>query len=223
MDNTPPRLKSSMRTFFTLKNVIVCVVLACLLTLITYVYQQAENDIHTTPTPRSISFSQYPADNLYDGVVAPVDFESNKDAATFRTAITNAVNTGVNFAGHYIIATWGCGTSCEGLAIVDALDGAIVVYNLLSEEGVAYRKDSNLLIVNPIDNYSAVRRVGRQIATDYYVLDEGALYLIAKEVEGDIVSMCTPREIIGEQSVTGERQTFSSPCKMPFGWFEVTE
>ncbi len=197
-------------------------VLAGILTLLTYIYQHNDGENLITLSSHELSFSQYPTDSVYGGVVAPVNFESNKDAATFRTAITSAMEKGVNFAGHYVLASWGCGTSCEGLAIVDATDGAIVVYNLLSEEGVAYAKDSNLLIVNPTNDYSLTRLQGRQVATDYYVLEEGALYLIAKEVEGKIVSLCTPREMVGEQSVTGERRTFTSPCKMPFGWFEVT-
>lgn len=212
-----------MHAFFTRRNITICVILALVLTFLTYLFQGKEiGSIDSSPADE-LSFSQYPSDTTYEGVVAPVNFESNKDAKTFSTAITSAMSKGVNFAGHYVLATWGCGTSCQGLAIIDAKDGTIVVYNLLSEEGVAYTKDSNLLIVNPTKDYSPTRLQGRQVATDYYVLEEGALYLIAKKVDGKIVSMCTSREIIGEQSVTGERRMFTSPCKMPFGWFEVTQ
>jgi len=31
---------------------------------------------------------------------------------TFRTAITDAARKGPNFAGHYTVAEWGCGSGC---------------------------------------------------------------------------------------------------------------
>ena len=30
---------------------------------------------------------------------------------------------GVNFAGHYVVASWGCGTGCAQFAIIDAITG----------------------------------------------------------------------------------------------------
>jgi len=32
---------------------------------------------------------------------------------------------GVNFAGHFIVANWGCGTGCSQFVIVDAINGIV--------------------------------------------------------------------------------------------------
>lgn len=43
----------------------------------------------------------------------------------FRTVIEEATKNGPNFAGRYTIADWGCGTSCESVAVIDAETGAV--------------------------------------------------------------------------------------------------
>ena len=37
----------------------------------------------------------------------------------FRTAIRQAAAKGPNFAGHFTIAAWGCGTGCIQFVVVD--------------------------------------------------------------------------------------------------------
>ena len=54
-----------------------------------------------------------------------VNLKSHKDANTFRTNLRNAAKAGVNFAGHYILTTWGCGTNCSQSAIIDARNGQV--------------------------------------------------------------------------------------------------
>jgi hypothetical protein len=44
---------------------------------------------------------------------------------TFRSAITRATAKGPNFAGHYTVAEWGCGSGCMSIAIVDAASGKV--------------------------------------------------------------------------------------------------
>ena len=43
----------------------------------------------------------------------------------FRTRITKEALQGPNFAGHYTVATWGCGTGCTEFAIVNAKTGTV--------------------------------------------------------------------------------------------------
>src|SRR5713226_8033300 len=43
----------------------------------------------------------------------------------FRTMIREGAAKGPNFAGHYTIAEWGCGSSCVSIAIIDAKDGSV--------------------------------------------------------------------------------------------------
>jgi hypothetical protein len=89
----------------------------------------------------------------------PVNLRSHKEARTFRTRLREANKRGVNFAGHYIIATWGCGTGCLYGAVINTLNGRVYFPGELKGVGAGfgelsdtdllqYRKNSRLLIVS---------------------------------------------------------------------------
>jgi len=59
------------------------------------------------------------------GRAAPVDLASHPLASRFRTRLREAAGKGPNFAGHYTIASWGCGSGCLQYAIVDARNGRV--------------------------------------------------------------------------------------------------
>lgn len=81
---------------------------------------------------------------------------TSKEARLYRTVIRDAFTQPANFAGHYRVATWGCGTDCRNFAIVDKYTGATytmpgvqAIAGVMGndEERVAFRPDSTLLIV----------------------------------------------------------------------------
>jgi hypothetical protein len=43
----------------------------------------------------------------------------------FRTEIRTQARTGPNFAGHYTVAKWGCGSPCVAFAIINARTGTV--------------------------------------------------------------------------------------------------
>jgi len=43
----------------------------------------------------------------------------------FRTAIRDGAKKGPNFAGHFTVVTWGCGSECAGAELVDAQTGGV--------------------------------------------------------------------------------------------------
>lgn len=89
----------------------------------------------------------------FDSSSAEVDFTTNEKAATFRTVITNSVAKGPNFAGHYNITTWGCGTDCFGYAVVDVRNGEIIDYSPV-HENYKHRPSegmTNLFIIDPVN------------------------------------------------------------------------
>jgi hypothetical protein len=52
-----------------------------------------------------------------------------------------------------VVASWGCGTSCQQHAVVDARDGRIVSYGqLVSELDVDHEIENKILITNPRQN-----------------------------------------------------------------------
>jgi len=121
------------------------------------------------------SFEEYPTDEIYAGTPTAVDFDAYPEAAAFFTAITNGAQEGPNFAGQYTVVSWGCGTSCQSSAIIDAKTGAIAAYDIPSSYGLAYTLESTLLIVNPADEISLPDDALVPVETAYYNLKDGAL------------------------------------------------
>lgn len=72
----------------------------------------------------TLTFKQYAvrAENLKN---VKVNLRSHKNAGMFRTNLRTAAKGRVNFAGHFILTTWGCGTNCTQSAIIDARDGQV--------------------------------------------------------------------------------------------------
>jgi hypothetical protein len=70
------------------------------------------------------AFAQYPVTDDFRGR-PPVDLASHPLASRFRTRLREAAHRGPNFAGHYTIASWGCGSGCAQYAIVDARNGRV--------------------------------------------------------------------------------------------------
>lgn len=104
------------------------------------------------------TFGQYPA-KVERARARSIDFKRNPDARTFRTRLTEALSGGVNFAGHYAVAGWGCGTGCISGAIIDTRTGNVfwpeqfggigVWYGKddYADEPVKYHKNSRLLVI----------------------------------------------------------------------------
>lgn len=68
-------------------------------------------------------FADYPAKAQNVGTIK-VDL-STKNARMFRTNLRNAAKTGVNFGGHFVITSWGCGTNCSEWAIIEGRTGKV--------------------------------------------------------------------------------------------------
>src|SRR5690606_2298271 len=81
---------------------------------------------------------------------APVDLDSFKGARTFKTKLTEGGKAGPNFAGHYTVVTFGCGTQCQDNWIIDSISGKIYdrFYSVIGQK---YQLDSTLMIINPPD------------------------------------------------------------------------
>jgi hypothetical protein len=74
-----------------------------------------------TDAPR---FSAYPA-TVHAGPNAAPDVQSDPRSKRYRTQLRSWGKEKPNFAGHYILATWGCGTGCTEIAVIDAVTGAV--------------------------------------------------------------------------------------------------
>ncbi|MEZ5792130.1 MAG: hypothetical protein R3D34_15585 [Nitratireductor sp.] len=125
---------------------------------------------------QGFQFRDYPAD-IYYGPSQPPDLNSHPDARTYRTRIREAARAPVNFAGEYVLATWGCGSSClMGAAVnvrtgeVQFLPGTICCWFEAGDNAnpIEFQADSNLLVLTgllneqePLSRYNFVMQNGQ--------------------------------------------------------------
>jgi hypothetical protein len=87
----------------------------------------AGNCIKAASVPKSgPQFASFAAAPENIAKPAPVMLKGNNAARRFGTALTMAEREGPNFAGHYTIASWGCGTGCLDWGVIDAKTGKAV-------------------------------------------------------------------------------------------------
>jgi len=115
------------------------------------------NSVDVTPGP-SIRWEEYPAGRIFGGpgrlVLRPGD-------RAYRTRLREAARRAPDFAGHYVMALWGCGMECLMGAAIDRRSGRVIWlpgtlccwYSGAQEaangiEPVRYRLDSRLLVLN---------------------------------------------------------------------------
>lgn len=99
-----------------------------------------------------ISFDDYKVSLVDNQSKAKLDFSSNKEAYNYRTKLREAYKSDTsNFAGHYTLVYWGCGSNCKSSMIIDRQTGKI--YDSPSSSlGYEYYPDSRMLLVNPPDS-----------------------------------------------------------------------
>jgi len=120
------------------------------------------------PSLHSLHFQNYPAFDTLQGSVAPVDLQSHKWAPRFRTVLRDGASHGPNFAGAFTIVTWGCGSSCRMLAVVDGRSGRVYGPWLQYMVAVAFKRSSRLLLVDPPDSVLAI--FGKHVVNDRCVV-----------------------------------------------------
>jgi hypothetical protein len=106
-----------------------------------------------TGVPR---FTDYPVHEKYVGKTAPLVL--SREARMFRTRLNDAARGKPNFAGRFIVTTWGCGTECMQGAIIDAKTGRVFMLpfslccwapSTVDEnfKPVEFRLNSNLIVL----------------------------------------------------------------------------
>ena len=85
-----------------------------------------QNTLRASDVPGDApSFEQFAVRESFTGQPAAPDVRSHPMSRLFRTMIREGAKRGPNFAGHYTIVFWGCGTGCRSLAIVNARNGKV--------------------------------------------------------------------------------------------------
>lgn len=151
-----------------------------------------EVTIRPSDIPRDVPrFESYPA-KPYTGKNAKPDLNGDPSTKMYRTQIKEWAKEKPNFAGHYILATWGCGTNCTQFAIVDVITGKVyhptgvttndatnVHHELLDGDefwqsgSIKFRTESNLLVLIGMPEEDPARR-----GISYYVWNGTQLSLV---------------------------------------------
>ncbi len=109
-------------------------------------------------------FEQYPAGPAWTGTrAAPV--LTTHLSRIFRTQLRTQSKEKPDFAGHYRIAAWGCGTRCIDWGLVDAKSGQVVMGDHygdvdlihVMDEPLMYRPDSRLFVILGAPNEKPAR------------------------------------------------------------------
>ncbi len=149
----------------------------------------------SSPPPR---FEDYPVHENWERKVPRIQFQSRADRM-YRTQFINASREKPNFAGHYRLTTWGCGTSCLEGGIVNLSDGSLIPVPVsgygdktkwalcIFVTGGEYagaaqtRVDSRLLITQCSNAYHK-HDGGTYLRTTYYTFEHGKFRKIAEEI-----------------------------------------
>lgn len=127
-------------------------------------------------------FEDFPVSKVYSGPNAKVKLSGNPDAEYFRTNLNNGSKEKTNFAGHYNIVDWGCGTECVNGMMIDNLTGNVFVpTQFFASRGEEYKANSKLFILNPANEAELEAYEYDQISflpVKYYLWDKNKLNLI---------------------------------------------
>jgi len=139
---------------------------------------------------RAPRFEDFPIASTFKGAPAPVNLSSNPIASEYRTRIREAERKGPNFAGHFAVASWGCGSNCEAIAIVDALSGR--VYDGIGDErGADYKIGSSLVVADPGRSAGAnADDPTNKLPVRYYLWHENHFKLIYEQSCSDTRREC---------------------------------
>ena len=111
-------------------------------------------DTASVPAPapgrKDADLSDYPA-TVYHGRPKMPDFSGrDRDFASYRTRIRDGLEAGPNFAGHYALIQFGCGTGCSATIIADAITGRVFNFPLSGEDysqlDLKFAPTSNLVV-----------------------------------------------------------------------------
>lgn len=117
-------------------------------------------------------FDDFKVDEIINESGADLDLSSHNAGNSFRTRIRKAfAEDSTNFAGHYSLVYWGCGTACQSGVIIDRLNRKI--FDLpAANSGYDFKPDSRMLFVNAPNEDGTYPEL--YAAPQVYVLDEAS-------------------------------------------------
>jgi hypothetical protein len=127
-------------------------------------------------------FEDHRVPKTFSGKPVPVNLRSHSKARLFRTMLKLSAEKGPNFAGHYTVGTWGCGSDCRMVAVIDAVTGRVYFAPFQVSTGATFHLDSSLFIANESesDRYLAGEEMLDVYMPAWYVWRRGRFVEIFK-------------------------------------------
>jgi hypothetical protein len=139
------------------------------------------------PAARLPGFEDYPVKELWRSSPPSLKLTTPSERM-FRTKLTEASKEQPNFAGHYRITYWGCGSVCAAGALIDLQTGDVFPLPLANPKGGGWDRwiecsasfdgtgddfhlDSRLMIVRCGMNFS--ERLQKNVPDTHYFIWEG--------------------------------------------------
>jgi len=126
-------------------------------------------------------FDDFPVKEAFKGKPAKVKIVSPQDHK-FATRLRELSGQLPNFAGHYTLASWGCGSSCIQTVAIDAKTGNVVwlpftvcCWDVDINEPIEFKRNSSLIVVHGSRNEAGG-------GVYYYRLEQSGFVLV-KAVE----------------------------------------
>lgn len=95
------------------------------------------------------TFSEYTVNEVFTGKRVPPNINQSYQVHSFRTVIREGSEGPPNFAGHYRIVQWGCGSPCVSFAVVDQKTGYVYMSPVGAVLGVNFEVNSSLFVIDP--------------------------------------------------------------------------
>lgn len=138
--------------------------------------------IGSSPAAAAVpQFREYSV-GVYSGSVRAPNLSSHPDARTYRTRLSNAARGPVNFAGEYILASWGCGANCLMGAVINARTGRVIFlphtvccWDVDKDNPIDYQAGSNLIV------FTGLLDEEDPMATHYYEFSGGQFRFIQRQ------------------------------------------
>jgi len=141
----------------------------------------APHGVFAQARKREPRFADYPVREIYRGRNARLRL--TRDDRVFRTRLRAVARERPNFAGHYVVTYWGCGTECVMGALIDVKTGRVVWFpgsiccwfsagDTIGDdfEPIRFRLDSSLIVFEGARN----ERDG-DLGRHFYRIERGRL------------------------------------------------
>ena len=127
---------------------------------------------------RPPKFVDYPVDKIYSGPPAQLVM-SDEFPRDYRARFSDGLNGKPDFAGEYVLVSWGCGTSCIVQSFINKRTGRILDYEFGGEGGEiieAMRANSRLIVTKGSVYDDEENEIDYRVK--FYVLESETLKLV---------------------------------------------